>query len=196
VRTYLLEIKYEFLKALRMPQYSLPTILFPIVFYVFFGVVFGQRNTGGIRMAEYLIATYGAFAAMRTTDMIRISMCYNDANVKIGGGHAGISVGPDGATHQALEEIAVLRVMPNMTLVVPCDYNEARKATVAIGEHVGPCYIRFGRVDTPTFTKEDTPFVLGKAQTFRDGYDVAIMACGPMVWEALEAAKGLLHSGT
>jgi transketolase len=140
-------------------------------------------------------ATYGAFAAMRTTDMIRISMCYNDANVKIGGGHAGISVGPDGATHQALEEIAVLRVMPNMTLVVPCDYNEARKATVAVGEMTGPAYIRFGRVDTPTFTKEDTPFVLGKAQTFRDGYDVAIMACGPMVWEALEAAKELAKEG-
>src|SRR5688572_9207002 len=84
-------------------------------------------------------ASYGAFAACRNTDMIRISLCYNDANVKIGGGHAGISVGPDGATHQALEEIAVLRVMPNMTLVVPCDYNEARKATVAIGEHIGPC---------------------------------------------------------
>lgn len=140
-------------------------------------------------------ATYGAFAACRTTDMIRISMCYNDANVKIGGGHAGISVGPDGATHQALEEIAILRVMPNMTLVVPCDYNEARKATVAVGEHVGPAYIRFGRVDTPTFTKEDTPFVLGKAETFRDGYDVAILACGPMVWESLAAAEELAKEG-
>lgn len=140
-------------------------------------------------------ATYGAFAACRTTDMIRISMCYNDANVKIAGGHAGISVGPDGATHQALEEIAILRVMPNMTLVVPCDYNEARKATVAIGEHVGPCYIRFGRVDTPFFTKDDTPFVIGKAQTFREGNDVAIIACGPMVWESLVAAEELAEEG-
>jgi transketolase len=140
-------------------------------------------------------ATYGAFAACRNTDMLRISLCYNDANVKIGGGHAGISVGPDGATHQALEEIAITRVLPNMTLVVPCDYMEAIKATIAIGEFIGPCYIRFGRGDVPLFTKEDTPFVLGKAQTFRDGNDVAIMACGPMVWEALVAAEALAKEG-
>lgn len=140
-------------------------------------------------------ATYGAFAACRTTDMIRISMCYNDANVKIGGGHAGISVGPDGATHQALEEIAICRVMPNMTLVVPCDFQEAKKATIAIGEHNGPCYIRFGRSDTPSFTREDTPFELGKAQVFREGEDVAILACGPMVWEALVASDELAKKG-
>lgn len=140
-------------------------------------------------------ATYGAFAAMRNTDMLRISVCYNDANVKIGGGHAGISVGPDGATHQALEEIAVCRVLPNMTLIVPCDYNEARKATVAAGEFAGPAYIRFGRVDTPLFTKEDTPFELGKAQTFRDGNDAVIFACGPMVWESLVAAEELAKEG-
>jgi transketolase len=140
-------------------------------------------------------ATYGAFAACRNTDMLRISCCYNDANVKIGGGHAGISVGEDGATHQALEEIAITRVLPNMTLVVPCDYNETIKATIAVGEHVGPCYLRFGRVDIPSFTKEDTPFVLGKAQTFRDGTDVAVIACGPMVWEALLAAYELEAEG-
>ncbi len=140
-------------------------------------------------------ASYGAFAACRNTDMLRISVCYNDANVKIGGGHAGISVGPDGATHQILEEIAITRVLPNMTLVVPCDFTEAKKATVAIGEHVGPCYIRFGRTDTPMFTTEDTPFVLGKAQVFRKGNDVAICACGPMVWEALVAAEELAKDG-
>ena len=140
-------------------------------------------------------ATYGAFAACRNTDMLRISCCYNDANVKIGGGHAGISVGPDGATHQALEEIAITRVLPNMTLVVPCDYMEAIKATIAIGEHIGPCYIRFGRGDVPLFTKEDTPFELGKAQVFRDGTDVEILACGPMVWEALVAAEELALEG-
>ena len=140
-------------------------------------------------------ASYGAFAACRNTDMLRISVCYNDANVKIGGGHAGISVGPDGATHQILEEIAITRVLPNMTLVVPCDFTEAKKATVAIGEYVGPCYIRFGRTDTPMFTTEDTPFELGKAQVFREGNDVAICACGPMVWEALVAAEELSKDG-
>ncbi len=140
-------------------------------------------------------ASYGAFAACRNTDMLRISVCYNDVNVKIGGGHAGISVGPDGATHQILEEIAITRVLPNMTLVVPCDFTEAKKATVAIGEYVGPCYIRFGRTDTPMFTTEDTPFELGKAQVFREGNDVAICACGPMVWEALVAAEELVKDG-
>jgi transketolase len=140
-------------------------------------------------------ASYGAFAACRNTDMLRISVCYNDANVKIGGGHAGISVGPDGATHQVLEEIAITRSLPNMTLVVPCDFLETKKATIAIGEYVGPCYIRFGRTDTPQFTTEDTPFVLGKAQVFRDGGDVAICACGPMVWEALLAADALEAEG-
>src|SRR5581483_11180664 len=87
-------------------------------------------------------ATYGAFAACRNTDMVRISVCYNETNVKIGGGHAGISVGPDGATHQVLEEIAIMRVMPHMTLLVPCDFAEAKKATIACGEMVGPAYIR------------------------------------------------------
>ncbi|MDP4219401.1 MAG: transketolase C-terminal domain-containing protein [Bacteroidota bacterium] len=140
-------------------------------------------------------ASYGAFAACRNTDMLRISVCYNDANVKIGGGHAGISVGPDGATHQVLEEIAITRTLPNMTLVVPCDFTEAKKATVAIGEFVGPAYIRFGRTDTPMFTKEDTPFELGRAQVFREGNDVAICACGPMVWEALVAAEELAKEG-
>ncbi len=140
-------------------------------------------------------ATYGAFASCRNTDMIRISLAYNDANVKIGGGHAGISVGEDGATHQALEEMAIIRVMPNMTLVVPCDFLEAKKATIAIGEHYGPCYIRFGRSDVPSFTREDTPFEIGKAQTFKDGNDVAIIACGPMVWEALVAAYELEAEG-
>lgn len=140
-------------------------------------------------------ATYGAFASCRNTDMLRISLAYNDANVKIGGGHAGISVGEDGATHQALEEIAIVRVLPNMTLVVPCDYLETKKATIAIGEHYGPCYIRFGRSDVPSFTLEETPFVLGKAQTFRQGRDVTVIACGPMVWEALVAAYELENEG-
>jgi transketolase len=140
-------------------------------------------------------ATYGAFASCRNTDMIRISMCYNDANVKIGGGHAGISVGPDGATHQALEEIAIMRVMPNMTMVVPADFTEAKKATIAIGEMHGPAYLRFGREPVPLFTDEKTPFVLGKGEVYRDGRDVAIIACGTMVWEAMLAAEELQKQG-
>ena len=136
-------------------------------------------------------ASYGAFCALRNADQLRISVCYNEANVKIGGGHSGISVGPDGATHQVLEEVALLRTLPHMTLVVPCDYEEARKATIAIGELDGPAYIRFGRSDVPMFTTRETPFELGKAQVFREGGDVALIACGALVWEALLAAEEL-----
>jgi transketolase len=140
-------------------------------------------------------ASYGAFCALRNADQLRISVCYNEANVKIGGGHSGISVGPDGATHQVLEDIAFLHSLPKMTLVVPCDYVEARKATIAIGEMHGPAYIRFGREATPVFTRDDTPFQLGRAEVFREGRDVAIVACGPMVWEALVAAEELAKEG-
>ncbi len=140
-------------------------------------------------------ASYGAFCALRNADQLRISVCYNEANVKIGGGHSGISVGPDGATHQILEDIAFLRSLPNMTLVVPCDYLEARKATIAIGEMHGPAYIRFGREAVPSFTREDTPFRLGKAEVFREGTDVAIVATGWMVWESLMAAEELAKEG-
>ncbi len=140
-------------------------------------------------------ASYGAFCALRNADQLRISVCYNEANVKIGGGHSGISVGPDGATHQILEDIAFLRALPHMTLVVPCDYLEAKKATIAIGEMDGPAYIRFGREPVPSFTREDTPFRLGKAETFREGNDVAIIATGWMVWESLVAAEELAKEG-
>jgi transketolase len=140
-------------------------------------------------------ASYGAFCALRNADQLRISVCYNEANVKIGGGHSGISVGPDGATHQVLEDIAFLRSLPHMTLVVPCDYLEAKKATIAIGEMDGPAYIRFGREAVPSFTREDTPFRLGKAEVFREGTDVAIVATGWMVWESLMAAEELAKEG-
>ncbi|HVZ38328.1 MAG TPA: transketolase C-terminal domain-containing protein [Candidatus Kapabacteria bacterium] len=140
-------------------------------------------------------ASYGAFCALRNADQLRISVCYNEANVKIGGGHSGISVGPDGATHQVLEDMAFLRALPHMTLVVPCDYLEAKKATIAIGQMEGPAYIRFGREPVPSFTREDTPFRLGKAETFREGNDVAIIATGCMVWEALVAAEELAKEG-
>lgn len=136
-------------------------------------------------------SSYSAFAAFRNADQIRVSVCYNEANVKIGGGHSGITVGPDGATHQSLEEVALLRTLPNMTLVVPCDYLEAKKATIAIGEMDGPAYIRFGRSKVPMFTTDQTPFQLGKANVLREGNDVAIIAAGIMVWKALEAAEEL-----
>jgi transketolase len=140
-------------------------------------------------------SSYSAFAAFRNTDQIRVSVCYNNANVKIGGGHSGITVGPDGATHQSLEEMSILRTLPNMTLIVPCDYLESKKATIAVGEMYGPAYIRFGRSAVPMFTTEETPFEIGKAQVFREGTDVAIVACGLMVWQAMLAAEELAKNG-
>lgn len=140
-------------------------------------------------------SSYSAFAAFRNADQLRVSVAYNEANVKIGGGHSGITVGQDGATHQSLEEMALIRALPNMILVCPCDYEETKKATIAIGEMVGPAFIRFGRTAVPMFTGEKTPFQLGKAETFREGQDVTIIACGIMVWEALTAAEKLEEKG-
>lgn len=136
-------------------------------------------------------SSYSAFAAFRNADQLRVSVAYNEANVKIGGGHSGVTVGPDGATHQSLEEVAFIRTLPNMTLVVPADYNEARNATVAIGEMVGPAFIRFGRPAVPVFTEENEKFEIGKAKILRDGQDIAIIANGHLVWEALVAADEL-----
>ncbi|MBR2734138.1 MAG: transketolase family protein [Selenomonadaceae bacterium] len=134
-------------------------------------------------------STYAVFMAGRAWDEIRTTVCYNNLNVKIAGAHAGISVGPDGATHQALEDVALMRVLPNMTVVVPCDAEETRKATLAIAAINGPAYIRFGREAVPVVTDESTTFELGKARTCREGSDVAIFANGAMLYESLEAAK-------
>ncbi len=137
-------------------------------------------------------ATYGVFSALRTTDQIRISVCYNNLPVKIGGAHAGISVGPDGATHQALEDIAIMRVLPNMTVLSPCDATQTRLATIASVEQVnGPAYIRFGREAVPDFTPEDLPFEVGKGQLLKEGKDITIIATGHLVWEALQAGYQL-----
>ena len=141
------------------------------------------------------VSTYGVFLAGRAWDQIRTTVCYNELNVKLAGAHAGISVGPDGATHQALEDIAIMRVLPHMTVVVPCDAEETRKATLAIAAKNGPCYIRFGREAVPVITDESTPFELGRARVCRNGTDVAIIANGAMVYEALEAAKLLTAEG-
>lgn len=140
-------------------------------------------------------STYGVFLAGRAWDQIRTTVCYNKLNVKLGGAHAGISVGPDGATHQALEDVAIMRVLPNMTVIVPCDAEETRKATLAMAAVNGPCYVRFGREAVPVVTDENSPFELGKANVMKDGTDVAIIANGAMVYEALQAAEALAAEG-
>jgi transketolase len=136
-------------------------------------------------------ATYGAFASCRAADQIRVTICYSNLNVKIGGAHGGISVGPDGATHQALEEIAIMRAIPNMKMIIPADYYETLKATKAAAAIPGPIYIRFGREKVPVVSDQNTPFVFGKANVLRNGGDIAIIACGVMVYEALVAAEEL-----
>ncbi|HLC48916.1 MAG TPA: transketolase family protein [Candidatus Andersenbacteria bacterium] len=141
------------------------------------------------------IATYAVFSPGRNWDQIRISSCYNKANVKFIGAHAGVTVGPDGGTHQALEDIALTRVLPNMTVLVPCDSEEARKAVHAAAKINGPVYIRLGRIPTPVFTTQKTPFRVGKATTFRDGDDVAIIGAGPIIHSALVAAHQLVEKG-
>ena len=141
-----------------------------------------------------VFSTYGVFAAHRANDQIRISVCYNNVHVVIGGAHAGVSVGPDGATHQALEDIASMRVLPNMTVISPCDAIQAKIATEkAILECQGPVCVRFGREPVPNFTAENQEFEIGKAQLMREGSDVTLVATGHEVWEALEAAHMLEH---
>lgn len=137
------------------------------------------------------ISSYAAFSPGRNWEQIRTNIALNDVPVKIGGAHAGVSVGPDGATHQALEDIATMRVIPNMTVIVPCDAIEAKKATVAAAKTKKPAYLRFAREKSPIFTTDKTPFVIGRAEMFRAGSDVAIIACGPEVYQALLAAEML-----
>jgi transketolase len=155
------------------------------------GVAAGLAVAGFIPFA----ATYGVFASGRPWEQIRTTVCYSNLNVKIGGSHSGLTVGPDGATHQALEEIAITRCLPRMTVIVPCDYIETKKAVIASAALNGPAYIRYGREETPIFTKDNDPFKIGKANILRDGNSVAIIACGIMVYEALRASDILLKKG-
>lgn len=141
------------------------------------------------------ISTYGIFLTGRAWEQIRNTVCYNQLNVKLGGAHAGISVGPDGATHQALEDVALMQVIPEMTVIVPCDWMETYKATMAVYDLKGPSYVRFGRNPAPVVTTDDTPFMIGKAEIFRNGTDVTIFANGMLVYESLEAAKALEEEG-
>lgn len=140
-------------------------------------------------------SSYAVFSPGRSWEQVRTNVCLNLANVKIAGAHAGVSVGPDGGTHQALEDLAITRVLPKMTVISPCDAVEARKATVAAAKIDGPVYIRFAREKTPVMTSDDTPFKIGRAQIFRDGRDAAIIACGPLVYNALLAAEKLSAEG-
>jgi transketolase len=140
-------------------------------------------------------ATYGAFATCRAADQLRVTVAYSNLDVKIGGAHGGISVGPDGATHQAMEEISIIRSIPNMKIVVPADFWESYKATVAAAAVPGPVYIRFGREDVPVVTSEDTPFTFGRGEVFAAGNDLTIIACGVMVYEALRASEALAARG-
>ena len=156
------------------------------------GVAAGLALEGKIPV----FSTYAVFAALRAADQIRVSVCYNNLHVIIGGAHAGVSVGPDGATHQALEDMAIMRVLPNMTVLSPCDATQARQAvTAAIEQCCGPVYIRFGREAMPDFTSHGMAFTIGQAQRLLDGNDVTIAATGHMVWEALQAAEILAAEG-
>ena len=138
---------------------------------------------------------FAEFVTGRVYDQIRQVVCYSNKNVKVCGSHAGISLGEDGATHQTMEDIALMKALPNMTVLVPCDYNQAKAATLAAAKHVGPVYLRLGRSKMPNFTAEDAPFEIGKAQLLNEGKDVTLFACGHLVWEALEAAKALEAEG-
>lgn len=141
------------------------------------------------------ISSYAMFCPGRAWEQIRTNLALNEANVKIAGAHSGVSVGPDGATHQAIEDMAIMRCIPKMIVVAPGDVIETKKAVMAVSKIYGPAYVRFGREKTPIFTTEETPFVLGRAEIFRDGADAAIIACGSLVHNALLAAEELSKKG-
>jgi transketolase len=155
------------------------------------GVAAGLALTGKIPF----ISSYAVFSPGRSWDQLRVSVCYSKAGVKVAGAHTGISVGPDGATHQALEDIAITRVLPNLTVIVPCDYLETKKATLALAYKDGPVYFRFGREKTPVMTTNETPFEIGKAEIFRDGVDAVIIGSGPVLYNGLMAAQLLEKEG-
>jgi transketolase len=139
--------------------------------------------------------TFANFSTGRVYDQIRQSIAYAGKNVKICASHAGLSLGEDGATHQILEDIGLMRMLPGMTVIVPCDFNQTKAATIAIAAHEGPVYLRFGRPKWPVFTAPDRPFTIGKADVMIEGSDVSIFACGHLVWKALQAAEQLEAKG-
>ncbi|MCO5269390.1 MAG: transketolase family protein [Brumimicrobium sp.] len=139
--------------------------------------------------------TFANFSTGRVYDQIRQSIAYSKKNVKICASHAGLTLGEDGATHQILEDIGMMRMLPGMTVIVPADYNQTKLATMAIADVEGPVYLRFGRPSVPIFTTEDAKFTIGKADTIFEGKDVSIIACGHLVWKAIEAAQELAKEG-
>lgn len=169
--------------------------------YIEIGVAEQNLATVASGMANYgkipFITSYAAFSPGRNNEQIRTTISLNNVPVKVCGMHAGVSVGPDGATHQALEDIALMRIQPNMQVVVPSDVEEARKATVASASTGKPMYLRFARAKTPIFTTKETPFEIGKAEIFWEGKDpqVAIIACGSVVYNSLKAAQELEKKG-
>ena len=155
------------------------------------GVAAGLTIGGKIPYAT----TFANFGTSRVYDQIRQSVAYSNKNVKICASHAGLTLGEDGATHQVLEDIGMMKMLPGMTVIVPCDYNQTKAATIAIAGYEGPVYLRFGRPKWANFTPENQTFEIGKAQILAAGTDVSIIACGHLVWMAVEAAKQLAEKG-
>lgn len=151
------------------------------------GVAAGMALVGKIPF----VSSYAVFSPGRNWDQLRVSVCYTRVNVKIIGGHAGLSVGPDGATHQALEDVAITRALPNLVVMAPADAEQARRATIAAANISGPVYIRVGRAKSVVLTTKMTPFEVGRAQVLRSGVDISLIACGSLVYEALMAAEEL-----
>ena len=155
------------------------------------GVAAGMAITGKIPF----IGSFAEFVTGRVYDQIRQEVSYGNTNVKIASSHAGITLGEDGATHQTMEDLALMRALPGMVVLNPCDYNQTRQATLAVAKYMGPVYLRFGRPSVPNFTDPDQPFVIGKAIVMNEGKDVTLFATGHTVWEALQAAEALEADG-
>jgi transketolase len=167
----------------------------------FFQVGIAEANMMGIAAGMTIggkipfTGTFANFSTGRVYDQIRQSIAYSDKNVKICASHAGVTLGEDGATHQILEDLGLMKMLPGMTVINTCDYNQTKAATLAIAEHHGPVYLRFGRPKVANFTKEDQKFEIGKAVHLQEGNDVTIVATGHLVWEALQAAEQLHENG-
>jgi len=167
----------------------------------FFQVGIAEANMMGIAAGLTIggkipfTGTFANFSTGRVYDQIRQSIAYSGKNVKICASHAGLTLGEDGATHQILEDIGLMKMLPGMVVINPCDYNQTKAATIAIAEHNGPVYLRFGRPAVPIFTDKDQTFEIGKAINLTEGSDITVVATGHLVWEALEASKFLLEKG-
>ena len=167
----------------------------------FFQVGIAEANMMGVAAGMTIggkipfTGTFANFSTGRVYDQIRQSIAYSEKNVKICASHAGLTLGEDGATHQILEDIGMMKMLPNMTVVVPADYEQTRQATLAIADHHGPVYLRFGRPKVPVFIDAEAPFELGKIQKVISGADLTIAACGHLVWEAIQAAVELAKDG-